>query len=138
MTSHTETRTTTRTQWLQFARHFVEMTVAMFAGMFALAPLWSLAWPGYDDNTTVNAMVMATNMTIGMVAVMLWRRHSTRAIVEMSAAMYVPFLLLLVPYWFGAVSEHAVMMAGHTLMFPAMLLAMWLRRHEYLGHHHAH
>jgi hypothetical protein len=131
-----QTHTAPARPWLHFVRHFVEMTVAMFAGMFALAPLWSLAWPGYADDVTVNAMVMATNMTIGMVAVMLWRRHSALAIVEMSLAMYLPFLALLVPYWLGGVSGHAVMMAGHGLMLPAMLAAMLLRRHEYLGHQH--
>jgi flagellar biosynthetic protein FliP len=44
--------------------------------------------------------------------------------------------MLLVPYWFGAVSAHAVMMGGHVLMFVAMFAAMLWRREEYLFHRH--
>ncbi len=72
--------------------------------MVALGPLWSLAWPGLDGYPAAAAMVMATNMTIGMVLRMRIRRHAWRPIVEMSAAMYLPFVLLFVPYWLGAVS----------------------------------
>lgn len=35
--------------------------------------------------------------------------------------MYPPFLALLVPYWFGAMSAEALMVAGHVIMFPLML-----------------
>lgn len=136
-----QTATARKPRWLskpvvRFIRHYIEMAVAMGVGMLTLGPVWSWLWPGYDQNTTVNALVMATNMTVGMVAVMVWRKHSTPAIVEMSAAMYLPFVVMLVPYWFGAVSSHAVMMAGHGFMFATMLAAMLLRRQEYLGHHH--
>lgn len=140
MTTQTATRPVTARKpakdIVRFAWHYAEMAIAMGLGMLALGPVWSWLWPGYDQNTTVNALVMATNMTIGMVAVMVWRKHSTPAIVEMSAAMYLPFIVMLVPYWFGAVTSHAVMMAGHGFMFATMLGAMLLRRHEYLGHHH--
>ena len=56
-------------------------------------------------------------------------------IVEMSAAMVAPFLLLLVPYAAGVVTADTVMMAGHMLMFLTMLAAMLLRREDYLNHH---
>jgi uncharacterized membrane protein (DUF2068 family) len=66
----------------------------------------------------------------------LWmriRRHGWPSIVAMSAAMYVPFVVLLPFYWAGLVSESALMIAGHVLMVPAMLAAMLRRRHEYGG-----
>ncbi|WP_203927754.1 hypothetical protein [Virgisporangium ochraceum] len=121
---------------LRFALHYLEMIVAMFVGMFALAPVWSWVWPGVNDRPDVAAMVMATNMSVGMAVWMAIRRHSWPRIAEMCAAMYVPFLVMLPPYWLGAVDGHAVMMVGHTLMFPAMLAVMVWRRGDYYHHHH--
>ena len=45
--------------------------------------------------------------------------------------MYVPFLVLLIPFWSGAIGEHAMMMWGHVLMLPAMAAVMLLRPSEY-------
>lgn len=122
---------------LRFVLHYVEMVIAMFVGMFALDPVWSLAVPGAMDRPDAAAIVMATNMTIGMSAWMAIRRHPWLRIAEMAAAMYLPFVALLVPYYLGAISGMAVMMGGHTLMFFTMLGAMLLRWNEYSqGHHH--
>lgn len=121
---------------LRFAGHYVEMVIAMLLGM-ALGPLWSLAIPGIYDRDDVHALVMATDMAIGMAVWMRIRRHSWRHIAEMSAAMYAPFVLLLGPYWLNAVSGETVMMLGHVLMFPAMLVPMIARRRDYYGHHAA-
>ena len=112
-------------------QHYLEMVVAMFAGMVALGALEAELWPGLSDRTDVGVLVMATNMSIGMAAWMKVRRHSWRATAEMSASMYLPFVALLVPFWAGAVGADAVMAWGHVLMFPAMALAMVLRPHEY-------
>jgi hypothetical protein len=120
---------------LRFAGHFVEMLVAMFVGMFALDPVWSLAAPGLADRPDAAAVIMATNMTAGMALWMSIRRHSWPRIAEMSAAMYLPFLVMLVPYWLGAVSGHAVLMVGHVAMVPLMLAAMLWRRADYSHHH---
>jgi hypothetical protein len=109
------------------------MVVAMVVGMVVLGPLEALLWPGVDDRVDVHAVVMATNMAVGMAAWMRFRGHSWPAIVEMSAAMYVPFAVLLVPYWAGAVSGSFLFTAGHVLMLPAMALAMWWRLDEYAG-----
>jgi hypothetical protein len=114
-----------------FVRHYLEMVVAMFAGMFALGALEGWLWPGLSGRTDVGVLVMATNMSIGMAAWMKVRGHSWRGIAEMSASMYLPFVVLLVPFWAGAVGGHAVMTWGHILMFPAMALAMLLRPSEY-------
>ncbi|MEV0458137.1 hypothetical protein [Catellatospora methionotrophica] len=127
---HPPARSATRKN-LRFALHYAEMVVAMLVGMFALGPLWSLAWPGLADLAVPSALVMATNMTVGMALWMRLRRHRWAPIAEMSAAMFAPFLLLLVPYAFGVLSGHGLMMGGHLLMFPAMLAAMLWRHHEY-------
>jgi hypothetical protein len=116
---------------LRFALHYLEMVIAMFVGMIALGPLWSWGWPGLSDFPAVDALVMAANMTIGMAAWMLIRRHRRHLVAEMSAAMFLPFLVLLVPYAFGAISGGAVMMGGHMLMFLTMLAAMLWRHAEY-------
>jgi hypothetical protein len=114
-----------------FLRHYVEMVLAMLAGMFALGGLEGLAWPALTARADVAAMVMATNMSLGMAAWMGVRGHSWRSIAEMSAAMYLPFVALLVPYWAGLAGEELLMTWGHVLMLPAMALVMLLRPAEY-------
>ena len=114
-----------------FVRHYVEMVVAMIVGMVVLGPLEALLWPDLTARADVGAMVMATNMAIGMGAWMRFRGHSWRGVAEMSAAMYVPFLVLLVPFWAGTIGEGALMMGGHVLMLPAMAAVMLLRPAEY-------
>jgi hypothetical protein len=73
-------------------------------------------------------------MTIGMSAWMLVRRHSRRAIAEMGLAMYLSFAVLFPPFWAGWLPGDAVMVAGHVLMVPAMVLAMLRRPAEYGCH----
>ena len=127
---HTHSRG--RRTW-HLVRHYLEMVVAMVVGMVVLGPIEALLWPGLDDRVDVHALVMATNMAVAMAAWMRFRGHAWPAIAEMSAAMYVPFVLLLVPYWLGAVSGDLLMTAGHVLVLPAMALAMWWRVDEYAG-----
>ena len=114
-----------------FVRHYLEMVVAMLAGMVVLGVLEGLVWPALTARADVGVMVMATNMSIGMGAWMRVRGHSWRGIAEMSAAMYLPFAVLLLPFWLGAIGEHALMSWGHVLMLPAMALVMVLRPDEY-------
>ena len=114
-----------------FVRHYLEMVVAMLAGMFLLGPLEGLVWPSLTARPDVGVMVMATNMSIGMGAWMRFRGHSWRGVAEMSASMYLPFVVLLVPFWAGAIGEGALMTWGHLLMLPAMAVAMLLRSGEY-------
>ncbi|QXV56818.1 hypothetical protein [Amycolatopsis sp. TNS106] len=128
---HTTEPRTRKQAVLHFVRHAVEMLVAMVAGMIVLEPVWSFLWPGLPGNVTANALVMATNMSIGMALWMRIRRHDWASIAEMSAAMYVPYLLFLPFFWTGLISGSAVMTAGHVLMVPAMLGAMFRRRAEY-------
>jgi len=105
----------------------------MVIGMIALEPLWP-----HIDTVELHALVMATNMTIGMAAWMTIRRHSWPSIAEMSAAMYGPFIILFLPYWAGLISAGGLFTLGHLLMLPVMLLAMLRRRTEYTAAHTAH
>jgi hypothetical protein len=122
-----------------FARHYVEMLLAMVVGMVALGPVWAaaaqaLGWTATLHRPEVAALVMATDMSVAMCAWMRYRGHRWPATLEMAAAMYVPFVLLFPPMWAGLLSTGAMMAGGHMLMLPAMAVAMLLRRHEYSGH----
>jgi len=118
-----------------FALHFAEMVVAMVVGMVVLHPVWMFALDavgaaGLMDNPYTGALIMATNMTMAMSAWMKVRGHRWRPIVEMGAAMYVPFLVLFVPLGLGVIDQGALMLWGHLLMLPAMAVVMLLRPHE--------
>jgi hypothetical protein len=112
----------------RFWRHLVEMLLAMVVGMVVLGPLW----PELHGSTELHLLVMATNMTLGMALWMAVHRHRWLAIAEMGLAMYVPFVVLLPPFWAGWLSAGTVFVLGHVLMLPAMLLAMLRRPAEYL------
>jgi copper chaperone CopZ len=130
--------------WGPFVRHFLEMVVAMVVGMVVLGAvvnltLSALGSPDLFHRADVSALVMATNMTIGMSLWMAYRKHTWASIAEMGVAMYVPFVVLFVPFWAGLLSGDALMIAGHVLMLPLMVVAMLRRRDEYTQHHgHAH
>lgn len=121
----------------RFVRHYVEMVVAMVAGMLLFDPVWSLVLGGWAPlaRPDVGALVMATNMTVGMSIWMRVRGHGWAPIAEMGAAMYVPFLVLFVPWWLGGISAGFLTVGGHVLMLPAMLVPMLLRRAEYTHCH---
>jgi hypothetical protein len=124
-----------------FLRHYLEMVAAMVVGMLVLDPVWqlSLGSSGILDVPELAALIMATNMTAGMVLWMRYRGHSWASNLEMAAAMYVPFVVLFVPYWMGAFDGEVMLIAGHVLMLPCMLLVMLRRRAEYSRQHeHGH
>jgi len=116
-----------------FVVHYLQMLVAMFVGMGVLMPLTMPLGDG--AGVEVNALLMATSMTIGMAAWMAWRRHAWAGIAEMGLAMYLAFVVLFPLLWLGLLSDDGLMIVGHVLMLPAMALAMLRRREEYLGAH---
>ena len=116
----------------RFIIHYGQMVVAMFAGMGLLMPVSMLLG---DLRIEAEALVMATWMVIGMAAWMAWRRHSWTAIVEMSLAMYLGFVVLFPAHWIGLLSAGGLMLMGHIIMLPAMALSMLRRREEYLAAH---
>ena len=122
--------------WMPFIRHYIEMLLAMAVGMFALMPLWTYAVqavgaPHLLDRTEPMTLVMATDMAIGMGAWMAWRRHGWRDIAEMSAAMYLPFVIFFPATLAGVMTSGAMMIAGHALMLTSMLAVMLWRRDHY-------
>ncbi len=125
----------------RFARHFLEMVAAMAVGMVLLGPvvsglLWAVADLRLADHPVAAALVMATNMSIGMWVWMAYRRHGTARTLEMVAVMYASFAVLFFPYWAGMLSGRGLMMAGHLLMLPAMAGVMLLRRDHYTLEQH--
>ncbi|PXY22880.1 hypothetical protein BAY60_19725 [Prauserella muralis] len=115
------------------------MSIAMGLGMAILGPLvrWGFSaagWSAVFDHTDARAMVMATEMAVAMAGWMWFRRHSRGSIVEMTLAMYLPFVVLLPPYWAGVVSGGALMGIGHGVMLLAMAALVYRRRHEHTAH----
>ncbi len=116
--------------------HYVEMVIAMAVGMVVLHPVWTFlldaaGWSAFLDSPEAMAMVMATDMTIGMTAWMRFRGHTWRPCAEMGAAMYLPFLVLFPPMWAGWIDSGGMLLWGHVLMLFAMAGAMALRPSEY-------
>ncbi|MFD8301628.1 hypothetical protein ACFV29_04595 [Streptomyces sp. NPDC059690] len=129
--------------WRHFGRHYFEMVAAMLVGMAVLGPIWGLTLSllGLSDLRNYSelvALVMATNMTIGMSVWMRHRGHGWASIGEMAVAMYVPFLVLFGPYWAGLISGGTMLFAGHILMLPCMFVVMLRRRDEYAQNHRRH
>jgi hypothetical protein len=118
-----------------FIRHYVEMIVAMFAGMLVLGlPVALVLDP---ESETIRLLNMAVVMTVPMVAWMRYRGHGWMPCAEMSAAMFVPTFGALGLLWAGSLDFNAAMTIEHAVMFPAMLVVMLLRRDEYSrGHAH--
>ncbi len=87
-----------------FARHYGEMVLAMLLGM---AVLWmpaklalgavGMSAQELHDSAAAMLLVMATTMTIPMVAWMRYRGHGWPASLEMAASMYLPTFAALAP-----------------------------------------
>ena len=133
----------------RFIRHYIEMVVAMLAGMIVLgipgeAALRAVGTSSSElrvDAPAVALLGMATIMTIPMVAWMRRMGHGWQPCNEMAASMFLPTFAVIAMMAAGAASFGTAMMLEHVLMLPAMLLAMLLRREEYScghGYGHAH
>ncbi len=133
-----------RTERRNLVRHFVEMVLAMLAGMAVLGMVAglicaALGHSGFlSEHAGLRAWVMALNVTIGMAVWMRYRGHGWGAITEKGGAMFVPVAVLSVPYWAGAISAAALLVGMHVLMLPAMVVAMLHRRDEYVQDHRRH
>ena len=126
-----------------FFHHYLEMIAVMVVSMMALSGLfWGiLGILGHGDLRHllgVRAFVMTINMAIGMTVWMRFRRHGWATTLEMDAAMILPFVLLIGPYWAGMLSGGALMGVEHLLMLPFMYIVMLRRYDEYAQAHQAH
>jgi hypothetical protein len=128
----------------QFILHYVQMVVAMFAGMIVLGipgeGLLQLAGSSsaalQDDAPAVAFLAMATTMTIPMVWLMRRMGHAWRPCWEMAASMYLPTFGVIAAMWSGISDDvMALMMVEHAVMLPSMLVAMLFRYDEYAGGH---
>ena len=135
---------TRRASVLMFARHYLEMVVAMVLGMIVLgAPLAALlglvgvevsSWD--TDAPELLLLGMAFTMTVPMVAWMRHRGHGWAPTWEMAASMFVPSFGAIGLLWAGVQTDiHALLEIQHIAMLPSMLAVMLLRPREYAGHH---
>ena len=131
------------TRTIHFIRHYAEMVVAMFVGMFALGmPLAALlalvgieasAWR--TDAPELMLLGMALTMSVPMAAWMRYRGHGWAPVWEMTASMFVPSFAAIALLWAGTVKDtDALLYIQHIGMFGSMLAVMLLRLDEYTGH----
>jgi hypothetical protein len=120
----------------RFTRHLLEMVLAMMLGMgvFGLALVVLGEPPGYA-NLLVRYGLMGVFMAAPMVAWMRHRRHSWRDGGEMTAAMIVPMLAMVLPVQLGVavpgLSEGSLMMLSHVAMIGGMIALMIYRFEHY-------
>jgi cytochrome bd-type quinol oxidase subunit 2 len=129
-----------------FIRHYVEMLVAMFAGMVVLGgpAMLTLGAAGVtsaelrSDAPAALLLGMGITMTVPMVAWMRHRGHGWQPSNEMGASMMIPTVGVAGLLGAGLVTDvGSLLMIEHVVMLPAMLVAMLLRRDEYThGHLH--
>lgn len=128
---------------MHFARHYLEMVVAMVVGMFALGmPLGALlelagvevsSW--HTDAPELMLLSMAFTMSAPMAAWMRRRGHGWAPVWEMTASMFVPSFAAIALLWAGAATDaDTLMLIQHAGMLPSMLVVMLLRLDEYTGH----
>jgi hypothetical protein len=140
---HRSLRSSWNSRAMHFVRHYSEMVVAMFLGMFVLGlPLAALlgivgidvsAWQ--IDARELLLLGMALTMSVPMAGWMRYRGHGWAPAWEMTASMFVPTIAAIALLGAGTLDDtHAAMMIQHVAMFPAMLLVMLVRLDEYTGH----
>jgi flagellar biosynthetic protein FliP len=116
------------TKTKHFIRHYIEMVIAMYAGMILLIPFSGAP-------TGASLAMMGVAMTAPMVAWMRYRGHGWRPCAEMAASMVIPTIAVLFLLATGAVTgEMTLMTVEHVAMFPLMLVAMLIRPDEYTCH----
>ena len=121
---------------LRFARHLLEMLVAMMVGMgvFGLAIGVLGEPPGYA-NLLVEYGLMGAFMAAPMVAWMRHRGHPWRDGGEMTGAMVLPMLALALPVELGVavpgLSEVSLMVLSHAAMIGGMVALMLYRFERY-------
>jgi len=115
-----------------FGRHYLEMVLAMAAGMMPYAMVFGrgMAFTTYGDEA-----VMAAFMTVPMVAWMRYRGHGWRPNAEMAASMFLPTFAIIALLAASVVEGFmTLMMLEHIVMPVTMLGAMLLRPQEYTTH----
>jgi hypothetical protein len=131
----------------RFARHYLEMVVAMFLGMAVLglpgeAALRAIGSSSHQlrvDAPALALLAMAFIMTVPMVAWMRYRGHGWTPSMEMAASMFLPTFGVIALLGAGLVTDYMTLMGlEHVVMLPSMLVVMLLRYEEYSCAHGAH
>ena len=134
------TTTLTSASTRHFARHYLEMVVAMLLGMVVLgAPaLVALGAAGVSSAEfqsgapALYLLGMGVTMTVPMVGWMRHRGHGWPASTEMTASMFIPTFGVMALLWAGFVTDFGTLMGlEHAVMPVTMLVAMLLGREEY-------
>ena len=128
-------------QVARFVGHYVQMGIAMLVGMLLpLGLLLSAFGLGpYLRSPEAAALLMTTEMVIGMAAWMAIRRHPWRHTVEMSAGMAASTVVAAGASLAGLLPHTAVdsTVVG-LLMWIGMLAAMLFRWRDYAQYGHCH
>ncbi|WP_149827857.1 hypothetical protein [Streptomyces tailanensis] len=125
------------TNWWHFARHYLEMVVAMVVGMLVLGTVTHgvLTLMGVEFSAArhpeLALLEMAFDMSVGMTVWMRLRGHSWPSALEMCGAMFAPALALVPLLRLDMIGPDSSMLLEHVLMLPLMFLVMLRRRHEY-------
>jgi hypothetical protein len=127
----------------RFFRHYAEMVLAMFLGMFALSKPaeWlfnALGTSTSSQRPTMMLLSRGLTMTVPMVAWMRYRGHAWRPTNEMAASLLIPTFAAMALVGAGVMKGGPLMVIEHVAMLAGMLIAMLLRRDEYAGAAHAH
>ena len=116
--------------------HYLEMVVAMMVSMVVLSPVSHLLWGlvGVDLDAerwaVVAGLVMASDMTVGMAAWMLVRRHGARHVVDMSAAMLLPAAVVAALELAGVLGHATGGVVSHVGMYVLMAVVVVRHRHR--------
>jgi hypothetical protein len=122
-----------------FWRHYLQMAAVMAVGMVASGALlvivsglktWDAVTIQYPNQAL---LVMASGMSIPMVAWMLFRGMGLKNSYEMAAAMILPVIPFLCLVWFG-ITQSAQCGGYCALTFVTMYALMRYRRNEYSAH----
>lgn len=120
-----------------FARHYVEMILAMLVGMLVLGAalrgalaLTDITY-GMSRHPELVTLEMAFTMSAGMALWMRRRGHAWPGIGEMCGAMFLPALVLVPLLGADVVDPDAAMAWEHLAMLPLMFVVMLRRRTEY-------
>ena len=120
----------------RFARHLLEMVLAMMAGMAVLGVAIGVLGepPGYA-NPLVEYGLMGASMAAPMVGWMRYRGHSWSDGLEMTVAMLAPMFALVLPVELGVavpgLSGGSLMMLSHVAMIGGMVVLMIYRFDRY-------
>lgn len=139
MSTTTMSKSTDRRSAPVLLRHLGEMTLAMFLGMFAFGLALGVIADvvgGSLESVRVSQpelfmLGMGSAMSVTMVSWMRHSGHTWRDAWEMTAAMFVPVLGVLVAYRAGAITADPVCPLSCVLMIPAMGAAMLFRLDAY-------